>query len=102
MPRGIADVSLWRRKLPEDIYAQDVQLKLLDVELYIDAASALGEDSNLDHEVEDLQEFLRAAWSLMTSEKKPQFIRKKEVQATLAGEIVDWDDVLEAELSKLP
>jgi hypothetical protein len=40
-----------------------------DVERLIDSAAQHGRDSEPDHEVGDLQDFLRLAWSLMTDEQ---------------------------------
>jgi hypothetical protein len=39
------------------------------VEKLIEAAAAHGRDSEPDHEIGDLQDFLRLAWSLMTDEQ---------------------------------
>jgi hypothetical protein len=39
------------------------------VQRLIDAAAKHGQDSDPDHEVGDLQEFLRLAWELMTDEQ---------------------------------
>lgn len=45
----------------------------LDIETLISAAEQHGQDSEPDHEVGDLQEFLRAAWSLMSDADVARF-----------------------------
>lgn len=49
------------------------------------AAKAHGEDDDPDHEVGDLQEVLRAAWSRMTPEQRLMLTLSPEVQAVLAN-----------------
>lgn len=56
-----------------------------DAEFYIDAAELHGQDSEPDHEVGDLQDFLRAAFSLMTKEQRAKFAKLPAVQSTLEG-----------------
>jgi hypothetical protein len=50
-----------------------------DVERYIDAALQHGEDSEPDHEVGDLQDYLRVMWDLLTPEQQSQFARDERV-----------------------
>ena len=71
--------------------------RLLEIEYYIGAAQAHGEDSAPDHEVGDLQDFLRTAWSLMTSEQRHAFAKSSEVHSTLDATLIEY----EAELAKL-
>jgi hypothetical protein len=44
------------------------------IEAYIAAAEQHGKDSEPDHEVGDLQDMLRVAWSLMTPAQRVSFI----------------------------
>jgi hypothetical protein len=55
-----------------------------DVERYIAAATQHGEDSEPDHEVGDLQQYLRVAFRLMTPEQRDVFAADPEVQDLLA------------------
>lgn len=54
------------------------------IEAYLDAAKTHGEDSEPDHEVGDLQQYLRAAWAIMTPEQQAQFRADPEVAETYA------------------
>ena len=51
--------------------------RMLDVEFYIEAAQQHGEDSEPDHEVGDLQDFLRAMWAVLSVEQRRQFARAR-------------------------
>lgn len=56
----------------------------LDIEFYVGAASEHAEiTAEGDHEVGDLQAFLRAMWSLLTPEQKRAFAQHPEVRMTL-------------------
>lgn len=66
--------------------------KMLDVQFYLNAAQQHGEDSEPDHEVGDLQDFLRAAWGLLSKAQKRQFSKLPTVRSTLEGALVDLDD----------
>ena len=57
----------------------------IDVEHYINAAAQHGEDSEPDHEVGDLQEFLRAAWNLMSADQRVKFSMLESVRDTMYG-----------------
>lgn len=69
---------------------------LLDIEFYIKAAEQHGEDSEPDHEVGDLQDFLREAWKIMTPEQRLNFAKNSDVHATLEGALVDVDTLIES------
>ncbi len=56
-----------------------------DVEFLLKAATRHGEDSEPDHEVGDLQDFLRAAWNLMTPAQQQEFLDLDPVRETLAA-----------------
>jgi len=64
---------------------------LLDPTFYLGAAQAHGEDSDPDHEVGDLQDFLRAAFKIMTPEQRKAFTLDETVQQTLEGAFGDLD-----------
>jgi hypothetical protein len=70
---------------------------LLDVEFYIGAAEKHGEDSEPDHEVGDLQEFLRAMWGFLSPEQRLAFATSPEVHQTLDGALAEFA----SELAKL-
>ena len=55
-----------------------------DVETYIAAARTHGEDSEPDHEVGDLQDFLRVAFRLMTPTQRSDFAADAQVQDALS------------------
>lgn len=55
-----------------------------DAETYIAAARTHGEDSDPDHEVGDLQEFLRAAFRQMSPAQRSAFAADAQVQDTLS------------------
>lgn len=63
----------------------------LEPEFYLSAAQLHGEDSDPDHEVGDLQDFLRAAFKIMTPEQRKQFALDESVHQTLEGALVDLD-----------
>jgi len=67
-------------------------LPLLEVEFYIDAAQKHGEDSEPDHEVGDLQDFLRRAWALMSPDQRVEFALSPSVHSTLDGTLVEYED----------
>lgn len=69
---------------------------LLDGEFYVEVAETHGEDSEPDHEVGDLQDFFRAAWSLFTPEQKVAFAQLDDVQRTLDGAGAEYDAELQA------
>lgn len=55
------------------------------IDHYIDAARQHCEDSEPDHEVGDLQGYLRAMWDLLTPQQQAQFHRDERVLETLEG-----------------
>lgn len=71
---------------------------LLDVEFYLKAARTHGEDSEPDHEVGDLQDFLRTMWSVLTPAQRLSFAKNETVHTTLEGALVEF----EADLKQLP
>ncbi len=73
--------------------------RLLDVEFYIDKAAWHGELSDPDHEVGDLQQYLRQAWVLLTPEQRIAFARSADVQETLSSHADVTDDLRELEAS---
>lgn len=74
--------------------------RMLDVEFYIKAAQQHAYDSEPDHEVGDLQDFLRAMWSLLSAEQRQQFARSQSVVDVLHGAGVDFGDDLAAMQNK--
>lgn len=52
------------------------------VELLIEAAEQHGQDSEPDHEVGDLQTYLRAAWKVLTPEQKLEVLQDDAVVDT--------------------
>lgn len=72
------------------------------VETLIGHAKTHGEDSEPDHEVGDLQDMLRAAWSLMTPEQHRQMLCHPDVSnvvesATFEPLLTSIDDLTEEE-----
>lgn len=65
---------------------------LLEPAFYLGAAQAHGEDSDPDHEVGDLQDFLRAAFKIMTPDQRKAFALDESVQQTLEGALGDLDE----------
>ena len=45
--------------------------------------SFIGEESEGDHEIGDLQDLLRAAWSLLTEEQRIDFLFTDEAKAVV-------------------
>ena len=70
--------------------------RMLDVEFYIEAAQQHGADSEPDHEVGDLQDFLRAMWAMLSVEQRRQFARSASVADVLDGAGVEYADDLAA------
>lgn len=64
---------------------------LLEPAFYVGAAQSHGESSDPDHEVGDLQDFLRAAFKIMTTEQRKAFALDETVQQTLEGAFGDLD-----------
>lgn len=64
---------------------------LLEPGFYVGAAQSHGESSDPDHEVGDLQDFLRAAFKIMTPEQRKAFALDETVQQTLEGAFGDLD-----------
>jgi hypothetical protein len=56
---------------------------LPDIETYISAAEQHGQDSEPDNEVGDLQDLLRAAWTLLAPEQKKAFAKRADVLTVL-------------------
>ena len=56
-----------------------------NVDTYTHAAFVYGEDSEGDHEIGDLQDLLRAAWSLMTEEQRIDFLFTDEAKAVVSA-----------------
>ena len=56
-----------------------------DVETYIGAAEQHGMDDDPDHEVGDLQDYLREVWSLLTPEQRATFAELPDVRERLAN-----------------
>lgn len=60
-----------------------------DIEHYISLAQQHGEDSDPDHEVGDLQTFLREAWTVLSEAQRCEFRARgavREAVATATGE----------------
>lgn len=68
--------------------------KLLNIEFYRNAAKNHGQDSEPEHEVGDLQGFLRAIWTLTSQEQRHAFAKSPAVQMILAGALVDYEEEL--------
>lgn len=62
---------------------------LMDVEYFISAAEQHGLNSEPDHEVGDLQDFMRSIWEIMSDDQKRAFMLKASVISTLEGTYVD-------------
>lgn len=71
--------SLLGRRPREASMSGGQQQDAPDIEAYIDAAKNHGADSDPDHEVGDLQDYLRAMWSLLTEEQRVSFRLMPEV-----------------------
>jgi len=73
--------------------------RALDVETYIAAATTHGENDDPDHEVGDLQDLLRAAFSVMTESQIQDVFFRHEVQNVLvSGSVLpDPDDADEGD-----
>ena len=56
-----------------------------NVDTYTHAAFVYGEESEGDHEIGDLQDLFRAAWSLMTEEQKVDFLFTDEAKAVVSA-----------------
>ena len=67
--------------------------KMLDVEFYITAAQNHGEADDPDHEVGDLQDFLRGVWDLLTPEQILAFAKDPETHRVI-GVDTDFEDEL--------
>ncbi len=76
----------WNRPEPELLkVGQFSELSMFSVERFLNSALRHGTDSEPDHEVGDLQEYLRAMWQLLTPQQKLDFVRAESVQATLTA-----------------
>lgn len=62
-----------------------------DIEFYIETAQRHGTDSEPDHEVGDLQDFLRAMWEILSPEQRVAYAQSHDVRATLAGAMPEYD-----------
>lgn len=60
-------------------------LSLFSVERYLRSALRHGVDSEPDHEVGDLQDWMRSMWELLTPAQKLQFATNERVLDTLAA-----------------
>jgi len=76
------------------IMAATRKSKLLNIEFYLSAAETHGGDSEPEHEVGDLQGFLRAIWKLTSQEQRRAFATSPDVQMILAGALVDYEEEL--------
>lgn len=76
--------------------------RMLDVEFYIEAAEQHGADSETDHEVGDLQDYLRAMWAVLSEEQRRQFACSAAVADALGGAGMDCADDLAALQGKQP
>lgn len=54
-----------------------------ELEGILDAAKAHGEEGEPDHEVGDLQDVLRAAWTMMSPDQRKMLLASDEVEAVL-------------------
>jgi hypothetical protein len=75
--------------------------KIITTEDLIELAKQHGEDSEPDHEVGDLQELLRAAFSFMAADQLRAFIALPEVQDVLDGMGVDDPEEMHLILEEL-
>jgi hypothetical protein len=71
--------------------------KLLDIEFYLEVAKQHAED-NPDHEVGDLQDFLRAIWEILPLNQRFAIARASNIHSVLEGAGAEY----EVELAKLP
>jgi hypothetical protein len=71
--------------------------RLLDIEFYLEVAKQHAEDYP-DHEVGDLQDFLRAIWELLPFKQKLLIARAPGMHSVLEGAGAEF----EVELAKLP
>lgn len=78
------------------------QIKLLDIMFYTAAAQQHGEDSEPDHEVGDLQDMLRAMWSILTPAQRVAYASSDAVQQTLESALPDFHAEMPALLGSLP
>ena len=62
----------------------DTDTVMVDIETYIKSAQQHGEDSEPDHEIGDLQVFLRAAFRHMSTGERHAFAADPEVAETLS------------------
>jgi hypothetical protein len=58
------------------------------VERLLEVARVHGEDSEPDHEVGDLQDFMRAMWGVLTPQQRLAYLRTPQVCDVLAGALV--------------
>lgn len=63
---------------PADIAATEAAQQIR-FDALIEAAQHHGEDSDPDHEVGDLQDHLRAMWSILTAEQREHFLSRPDV-----------------------
>jgi hypothetical protein len=75
----------------------NAESKLLDIEFYLEVAEQHAVDYP-DHEVGDLQEFLRAIWELLPLNQKLGIARAPGIHSVLESAGAE----LEGELAKLP
>jgi hypothetical protein len=73
------------------------ECKLLDIEFYLEVAKQHAVDYS-DHEVGDLQEFLRAIWELLPLNQKLAIARAPSIHTVLEGAGAEF----ETELARLP
>jgi hypothetical protein len=66
----------------------------LDIEFYLQAAEKHGRESDPDHEIGDLQQFLRAMWRLLSAEQKHAFANHPDVRLALDGAFVEYEEHL--------
>lgn len=76
--------------------ANKMAVKDAAIEILIDGAQQHGEDSEPDHEVGDLQDFLRAMWGMLTPRQRKAFFKLEDVERTFDGILMDFDSVEEA------
>lgn len=69
------------------------------VETLIEAATQHGEDSEPDHEVGDLQCYLRAMWKLLTPAQRAAYVALPEVIETMENATGESECLLDAECS---
>ena len=80
-----ANAIAFPEKEVQMLAAPDAQPEPVDfepLETLIEAAKQHGEDSEPDHEVGDLQDFLRAMWELLTPEQRLAYVGLPAVQDT--------------------